>query len=114
MFNPANPANRLDLAIAFVKALGHDAKAKALAGTTVTVGGAALTDNAQIPSDLRGYVQIAINDGMFEAFPASIVQIAPGQYQAVPGPRFEPATGLTRGTLAVKLGLFNNLFTTGG
>lgn len=113
-FNPNDPVGRLDLAVAFVKALGHDAKAKALAGTVVTYQGTPLTDNASIPSDLRGYVQVAIDDGMFEAFPAAIVQVAPGQFQAVPGPRFEPATGVTRATLAAKLGAFQTLFWTGG
>ena len=114
-FNPGDAVNRLDLAVAFVKALGHDARAKALAGTTVTApGGTPLSDNAQIPANLRGYVQIAINDGMFEAFPAEIRQIGPGQYQAFPGPRFEPGTTLTRATLAAKLGAFGQLFSTGG
>lgn len=113
-FRPADPVNRLDLAVAFVKALGHDARARALAGTDVTYNGSVLSDNGSIPSDLRGYVQIAINDGMFEAFPAEIREIAPGQYQAIPGPRFEPGTGITRATLAAKLGAFNTLFTTGG
>ncbi|MBV9215043.1 MAG: S-layer homology domain-containing protein, partial [Acidobacteria bacterium] len=115
LFNPGAPINRLDLAVALVKALGHDAKAAALAGTTVKApDGTPLIDNASIPANLRGYVQIAINDGMFEAFPAELKQVAPGQFQAVPGPRFEPGTGLTRGTLAAKLGVFNTLFVTGG
>src|SRR5207249_4078175 len=92
LFNPAGTSDRLDIAVAFVKALGHDANARALAGSTVTSGGTPLTDNAQIPSELRGYFQIAINDGMFEAFPAEIRQIGPGQWQAIPGPRFEPVT----------------------
>jgi serine protease AprX len=114
LFNPAGTVNRLDLAVAFVRALGHDADARALAGSTVISGGTPLTDNGQIPSDLRGYVQIAINDGLFEAFPAEIRQIAPGQFQVIPGPRFEPTTTVSRATLAAKLGAFNALFTTGG
>jgi hypothetical protein len=51
---------------------------------------------------------------VFEAFPASVVQTSPGVFQAMPGPRFEPVTTLTRATLAAKLGAFNTLFTTGG
>jgi serine protease AprX len=100
-FNPAGSVNRLDLAVALVKALGHDAEARALANSTVTSGGTALTDNAQIPGPLRGYVQIAINKGLFEAFPAEVRQIAPGQFIVIPGPRFEPATTISRATLAV-------------
>lgn len=113
-FNASGAINRLDLAVAFVRALGHDAQARSLANTNVTSGGVALTDNAQIPGALRGYVQIAIDKGLFEAFPAQIIQIAPGQFQALPGPRFEPSTTVTRGTFAGKLTLFNQLFSTGG
>ena len=114
VFNPTGPVNRLDIAVAFVRALGHDAEARALAGSTVTFSGTPLSDNAQIPTDLRGYVQIAINDGMFEAYPAEIRQIGPGQYQAIPGPRFEPTTSVNRATFASKLGAYRQLFTTGG
>ena len=107
-------ARDLDVAVALVKALGHDTEARGLANTNVTSGGQTITDNAQIPGNLRGYVQVALNLGLFEAFPAGIVQVSPGVYQAVPGPRFEPATTMTRATLAVKLGAFGALFTTGG
>jgi hypothetical protein len=97
-----------------VKALGHDAEARALANTTVTSNGTALSDNAQIPGSLRGYVQIAINKGLFEVFPAEVREIAPGQFIAVPGPRFEPATTVSRAALARKLNTYHTLFTTGG
>jgi len=113
-FNPMGSVNRLDVAVAFVRALGHDAEARALANTTVTSGGTALSDNAQIPGALRGYVQIALDNGMFEAFPAEVRQIAPGQYIVIPGPRFEPGTTVSRATLAVKLNKYRSLFTTGG
>lgn len=113
-FNPTGAVNRLDVAVALVRALGHDAQARALANSTVTFNGAALSDNTQIPANLRGYVQIAINNGMFEAFPAQVIQIAPGQFQVLPGPRFEPATTLNRGIFAIKLNRFRELFTIGG
>lgn len=113
-FSPSIPIDRLELAVAFVKALGHDAAARSLANTTVTSGGVALTDNAQIPGSLRGYVQLAINKGLFEVFPAEFRQIAPGQFIIVPGPRFEPAANVTRATLAVRLNTYRTLFTTGG
>jgi serine protease AprX len=114
-FNPTATVTRLDVAVAFVKALGHDAKAQGLAGVPVKApDGTPVIDNAQIPDALKGYVQVAINDGMFEAFPASVVQVSPGVFQAMPGPRFEPATTMTRAQLAAKLGTFNTLFTTGG
>ena len=113
-FNPGGLVSRLDLAVALVKATGHDAEARALANTNVTSGGTTLSDNSQIPGALRGYVQVALNIGIFEAFPAEVIQIAPGVYQAIPGPRFEPATTVTRAKLAQKLVGFRQLFTTGG
>lgn len=113
-FNPNGTVNRLDMAVAFVRALGHDAEAKALANSNVTSGGVVLSDNAQIPASLRGYVQIAINNGLFEAFPAEVRNLGNGQYQVLPGPRFEPNTTVTRGKLAGKLNLFRQLFVIGG
>lgn len=113
-FSPAGSVNRLELAVALVKALGHDAEARALANTSVTANGTVLSDNAQIPGSLRGYVQIAIDKGLFEVFPAEVRQIAPGQFIVVPGPRFEPATTVSRATLAGKLSVYRTLFTTGG
>jgi serine protease AprX len=113
-FNPTGAVNRLDLAIALVKALGHDAAARASANTTVTSGGIPLTDNSQIPGPLRGYVQVAIDKGLFEAFPSEVRQIAPGQFIVVPGPRFEPATTISRATLAVKSNKYHALFAAGG
>jgi serine protease AprX len=112
-FNPTGTVNRLDLAVAFVRALGLDTEAKAKANTTVTTGGQPLTDNAQIPGALRGYVQIAIDRGLLEAFPAELRQIGPGQFQAVPGPRFEPSTVITRAAFAAKLTLFSSAFAAG-
>ena len=113
-FNPSGLVNRLDLVVALVKALGHDAAARALANTTVTSNGTALSDNAQIPGSLRGYVQIAIDKGLFEVFPAEVREIAPGQFITIPGPRFEPATTVSRAALAGKLNTYRTLFTTGG
>jgi len=89
-FGPSAQVSRLEQAVALVRALRMDAKAKSLANTNVTSGGQVLVDNAQIPAALRGYVQIALDKGLMEAFPAEVKQIAPGQFQALPGPRFEP------------------------
>ena len=113
-FNPSGAVSRLDLAVALVKALGRDAEARGLAGSTVTFNGTPITDNSQIPSGLRGYVQIALSSGMFIAFPSEVRQTGPGQFIVVPGPRFEPATNLTRATLAETLIKYRQLFTTGG
>lgn len=112
-FNPTGTVNRLDLAVAFVRALGLDTEAKAKANTPVMSGGQELIDDDQIPPGLRGYVQIAIDRGMLEAFPASVTQIGPGQFQAMPGPRFEPQTVVNRGVLASKVNLFATQFALG-
>ncbi len=113
-FNSSAAVTRLDLAVAFVKALGHDTEARALANFNVTYQGTTISDNAQIPAALRGYVQIAINDGLFETYAAEVRQTAPGQFTVFPGPRFEPNTNVSRAALAVKLNSFRTLFTTGG
>lgn len=114
LFNPTGNISRLDLAVAFVRALGHDLAARQLANTNVTVNGVVISDNAQIPGALRGYVQLAIDKGLLETYEAQIVQTAPGQYQVLPGPRVEPSNTVTRATLASKLNKFRQLFTTGG
>ena len=107
-------ADRLEIAVAFVRALGHDIEARALAGTDVTFEGSVISDNEQIAPSLRGYVQIAIDNGLFETYPAGVVEIAPGQFQAMPGPRFEPNSPVTRAVFAKKLIAYHQLFTTGG
>ena len=95
-FAPTTPVSRLEQAVALVRALRLDTQAKALANSDVTSGGQVLTDNAQIPGSLRGYVQLALDKGLMEAFPAEVRQIGPGQFQAIPGPRFEPSRVVKR------------------
>ena len=111
-FRPADSVNRIDLAVALVRALGRDAEARGLANTDVTYEGSVITDNGQIPPAMRGYVQIAINSGLFEAFPAEIIQNG-SQTTILPGPRFEPETTVNRGTLAIKLNGFSQFFRSG-
>ncbi|HEX8844623.1 MAG TPA: S8 family serine peptidase [Pyrinomonadaceae bacterium] len=95
-FDGATEVNRLEESVAIVRALRLDAQARALANTDVKVGGVTITDNAQIPASLRGYVQLALDKGYMETFPAEIKQIGPGQFQALPGPRFEPTRAVKR------------------
>jgi len=113
-FNPTGNIIRLDLAVAFVRALGHDEAARALANTNVTVNGVIISDNSQIPGAMRGYVQLAINKGLLETFEAQVIQTGPGQFTVLPGPRVEPNNTVTRGTLASKLNTFRQLFKIGG
>jgi serine protease AprX len=112
-FNPAGSVSRLDLAVALVRALGLDAEAKAKANTDVTFGGQTLVDNADIPGALRGYVQIAIDKGLLEVYPAEVRQIGPGQFLAIPGPRVEPNALITRASMATKVNIFEQRFMAG-
>ncbi len=102
------------MAVAFVRALGHDEAARAKANTDVTINGVVISDNSQIPGALRGYVQLAIDKGILETYEAQVIQTGPGQFTVLPGPRVEPNNTLTRATLASKLNTFRQLFTTGG
>jgi serine protease AprX len=112
-FNPIGTVSRLDLVVALVRALGLDAEARAKANTQVTSGGTPLSDNAAIPGDLRGYVQIAIDKGLLEVYPAEVRQIGPGQFIALPGPRVEANTVVTRASLAAEVNKFSQLFIAG-
>ncbi|NNE66083.1 MAG: S8 family serine peptidase [Pyrinomonadaceae bacterium] len=113
-FDPGSEVSRIDVAVALVKALGKDEAARDLANSTVTADGAPIVDNHQIPGNLRGYVQLAIDSGLFEAYPAELVQLPNGTFQALPGPRFEPTSTLSRADLAGRLMTYRILFTTGG
>ncbi len=90
VFGPAAQVSRLEQAVALVRALRQEQAAAALAGTEVTSGGQPLVDNGAIPDAFRGHVQIALDQGLMEAFPAEVRQIKPGQFEVIPGPRFEP------------------------
>jgi serine protease AprX len=113
-FNPTATITRLDLAVAFVRALGLDTEAKAKANTPVIdpTSGQPVIENSQIPGDLRGYVQIAIDKGFLEVYQASVEQTPTG-FLAKPGPRVEPNGSVTRAALATKLNLFVQRFVAG-
>ena len=113
-FNPTGTISRVDLAVAFVKALGLDTEAKAGANATITdpTSGQPMIENAQIPGALHGYVQIAINKGFLEVYQASVQQTPTG-FVAMPGPRVEPSGTVSRGALATKLNIFQQRFVAG-
>jgi serine protease AprX len=95
-FGPQTSVSRLEQAVALVRALRLTAQAKALENTTIQFGGKPLTDNAQIPGKLRGYVQLALDRGLMEAFPESVQDHGGGNITVIPGPRFEPARTVKR------------------
>ncbi len=113
-FNPDTTITRLDLAVAFVRALGLDAEARAKANTSVVdpTSGQHVLENPYIPGDMRGYVQIAIDKGFLEVYQASVQQTPTG-FVATPGPRVEPFGTVTRAALAAKFNLFVQRFVAG-
>jgi hypothetical protein len=58
-------------------------------------------------------VQLAIDRGFLEVYPASVKQTGPGQFEVMPGPRVEAYAGLTRAALAAKLNAFAQRFVAG-
>jgi serine protease AprX len=78
-FRPDEPANRLDAAVALVRAAGLQSEAKAKAGAPLPV-----TDAAAIPGSLRGYVVVALERGLLRKI----------------GTEFRPQRALTRSELA--------------
>jgi S-layer homology domain len=61
-FRPNDRATRLTTAIALVRAAGLRSQAESLAGTSLP-----LTDAYSIPSNLRGYVKVALDRGLMTA-----------------------------------------------
>jgi serine protease AprX len=117
LFNPTANISRVDLAVAFVRALGLDAEAKQKAGSTVMATDSdgqskPILDNAQIQSDLRGYVQIAIDKGFLEVALTSMQQTPTG-LMIIPGPKVNPNGTVTRAALAAKLNTFAQRFVAG-
>jgi serine protease AprX len=114
-FRPAAPVTRLDTAVALVRALGLDAAAQALAGSTVTATAngqsVPLADNDAIPAALRGYVQLALDRQLIQAY-FSTAQ-GPYAFQPTVTAQFEPSGGVTRAMLAFSLDSFRRHFVAG-
>jgi serine protease AprX len=115
LFNPGGSISRLDMAVALVRALGLDAQAQALAGTNVTVtyNGQTLTlaDNSNIPAALRGYVQLALNDQILQAFFS--LQQGPLDFQPTITAQVKPNDPVTRAFLAFALANFRQHYALG-
>jgi serine protease AprX len=95
--------------------LGQDAAAQALAGTdvTVTYNGQTLVlaDEAGIPAAQRGYVQIAINRQLLQAY-FTLTQ-GPNDFQPTVTAQFKPADSVTRSLLAYALDHYRRAFAAG-
>jgi len=114
-FRPSAAVTRIDTAIALVRALGADAAAQALAGTAVSAStngqSIPLADNDAIPPALRGYVQIALDRQLLQAFFS--MEQGPFDFQPSLRARFKPADGVSRAMLAFSLDSFRTHFAAG-
>ncbi len=114
-FNPAGIISRLDLAVALVRALGSDAEAQNRAGTNVTVvyngQTLTLTDNAEIPAAMRGYVQLALDKGILQAF--YTLEQGPFDFEPTLKARVKANDATTRAFLAYALNNYRGRFITG-
>jgi serine protease AprX len=89
-FRPDDRASKLVAAVALVRAAGLRAQADALAGTSLSV-----TDANLIPSNLRGYVSVALSQGLLTK----------------DGTAFNPNRALTRAELAHAMAVLMKLAT---
>lgn len=96
-FFPSAAVTRADLAVALVRALGLEQQAQSRMNEDLS---SKAIDAGSIPADARGFVAVALDLGLLKTFPAEVKQIGPGQFLAIPGPRFEPQTEVTRAGLA--------------
>ena len=114
-FNPTANVTRLETAVALVRALGLDAEAKAKAGTVVTASyngqSIALADNADIPAAMRGYVQLALDKGLLQAF--FNLEQGPFDFQPVLKARVKANDATTRAFMAYALDNFRQRFVAG-
>ncbi len=114
-FNPAANVTRLETAVALVRALGLDAEAKAKTGSIVTASyngqTLVLADNAEIPSAMRGYVQLALDKGLLQAF--YNLEQGPFDFQPVLKARVKANDATTRAFMAYALDNFRQRFAAG-
>src|SRR5205085_679191 len=114
-FNPWAMLTRLDLAVALVRALGLDDQAKAGAGSVVTAtyNGQAIpvADLGEIPLALRGYVQLALDKQILQAF--FTLEQGPLDFQPTLKARVKPQDQTTRAFLAFAFDSYRRHFAAG-
>jgi serine protease AprX len=114
-FNPDANVTRLDTAVALVRALGLDDAAKAKAGSVVTASyngqAVALADNSEIPSAVRGYVQLALDKGLLQAY--FNLEQGPFDFQPTLKARVRANDATTRAFMAYALDSFRQHFVSG-
>ncbi len=102
-FAPKGLVSRAELAYSLVQGLGFQAQAVARTGQAVTVTAngqkVAIDDAAAIPAGLEGYVSVALELNLINAF-YNVVQ-GPYDLQPTLHATFSPAQNVTRGDFAV-------------
>lgn len=111
-FNPGGSVNRLDVAYSLVQSLGMESNAKAGAGAALTVQYGtqriAIDDSADVPADLRGYAQLALDLNILNA--TFFLTQGPYDLQPTIHAKLEPSKKITRGTYAVYVSRFLSAF----
>lgn len=115
VFDANGLISRTDVAVALVRALGFDDAAKAKAGQPVTVvyngQTLTLTDNAEIPSALRGYVQFALDRQILQAY--FTLEQGPFDFQPTLKARVKPSDNISRALMAYALDHYRQHFVAG-
>jgi serine protease AprX len=111
-FSPNEAVRRVDLAYSFVQSLGLQQQALDKNGTALTVQygtqRVAIDDAAEIPAELRGYVQVALDMNILNAY----FTVTQGPYDLSPTVHatFKPKQKVTRGDYAVAATRFYSSF----
>jgi serine protease AprX len=104
-FSPDGKVDRLQLAYSLIQALGLEEEAKGHSGDTITVQygdtRVAIHDAALIPAALRGYVQVALDLNILNAY----FSVKQGLYDLMPTveAKFDPFKNVTRADYAVTI-----------
>jgi serine protease AprX len=104
-FSPDGKVDRLQLAFSLVQALGLEGEAKKLAGEPLTVQygdkRVAILDTSTVPANLRGYVQLALDLNILNAY----FSVKQGPYDLIPTveAKFDPFRTVTRADYAVTI-----------
>lgn len=104
-FSPNDDVTRGSIAYSLVQALGLEEEAKKRSSDPLTVqyenNRIAISDAASVPAELRGYVQLALDLNILNAY-FSVIQ---GPYDLKPTivAKFDPAKAVTRGDYSVTI-----------
>jgi serine protease AprX len=106
-FKPNDSVTRVSLAYSLVQSMGLQAEARAFSGQLTALHGGnriPVEDAASIPASLRGYVQLALDNGLINA--RFTVTQGPFDLQPTLHAYFDPNTTVTRAAFAVAAGRY--------